>query len=68
MKQNFVSVLWIKRPKEGMSTAYQFAVVVTALLRFDVELARHADRAIHCSVGSTLNALLDRLWEERRAR
>ena len=66
LKQHLVSVLWVKRPKEGMSTAYQFAVLVTALLRFDMELARDPSRAFHCGVGSSLNASLERLWERRR--
>jgi len=66
LKENLVSVLWVKRPKSGMSTAYQFAVVVTALLRFDIELSRNPGHAIHCGVGSTLSASLERLWEKRR--
>jgi hypothetical protein len=47
-----ISVLWVKRPKDGMSTAYQFAVLTTALLKFDIELSRHSERASHCGVGS----------------
>ena len=66
LKEKLVSVLWVKRPKSGMSTAYQFAVVVTALRRFDIELSRNPGHAIHCGVGSTLAASLERLWEKRR--
>jgi hypothetical protein len=66
LKQHLVSVLWVKRPKAGMSTAYQFAVIVTALLRFDMELARDPGRVLHCTVGSTLGASLQRLWEQHR--
>jgi len=67
LKTHLVSVLWVKRPREGMSTAYQFAILVTALLRFDMELDKYPGRAIHCGVGSSLNASLERLWERRRA-
>lgn len=49
-----------------MSTAYQFAVLTTALLKFDIELSRQPDRAIHCAIGSGLNASIERLWENRR--
>src|SRR5438445_15960 len=61
LKENLVSVLWVKRPKSGMSTAYQFAVVVTALLRFDIELSRNPGHAIHRRVRSMPSSTLERV-------
>lgn len=68
LKSNLVSVLWVKRPKDGMSVAYSFAVLATALLRFDRILDDHPGRAMHCAVGHALSARVDPIWEQRRPR
>jgi hypothetical protein len=63
-----VSVLWVSRPKEGMSTAYQHALLTAALLRADPEFTSQPHHAIHFTVGSTLNAKPKEVWRQRRQR
>ncbi len=67
LKSNLVSVLWIQRPKTGMSTAYQHAHLAAALMRFDCVVAQRTE-AIHCTDGWTLGAVPKEVWAERRRR
>jgi PIN like domain len=67
LKWHLVSVLWVSRPKGGMSTTYQHALLTSALLRFDYLLSGTADCALHHRVGSTLHAVPVETWRRRRA-
>ena len=68
LKLNLVSALWVRRPNEGMSTAYAHALLTTALLRVDVLLTQRPGYAQHYTVGPTLHAQPKLVWERRRPR
>ena len=66
LKGHLVSALWVQRPKGGMSTAYQYALLTSALLRLDYALTSNRDYALHYRVGSTLHAVPAEAWSHRR--
>ena len=66
LKLHRVSVLWVRRPNEGMTTAYQLAVLARALVMFDSRLAARPDYAQHFEIGWQLGASLKQLWSMRR--
>lgn len=68
LKLHRVSVLWIIRPNDGMSTAYQHAHIATALLRVDYDLSHRPSEAVHYEVGWTLKAEPKEVWKSRRTR
>lgn len=68
LKQHLVSVLWVNRPRGGMSTAYQHAHLAAALLHLDYEFTSRGDHALHYRLGPTLHAKPTELWRSRRPR
>lgn len=66
LKQQLVSVLWVNRPKGGMSTAYQHAHLAAALLRLDDKLSQRHREAVHCRLGSTLHAVPQEAWSGKK--
>lgn len=62
LKTNRISVLWVQRPKTGMSTPYQHAHLAAALMRFDYHVYCTPKDAVHCSIGSTLGAVPKERW------
>jgi hypothetical protein len=68
LKRHFVSALWVQRPKAGMSSAYQHALLAAGLLRLDYLLTDRPDYALHYKIGSTLHAVPSETWRQRRTR
>jgi hypothetical protein len=66
LKQHFVSAMWVRRPRDGMSTAYQHAHLAAALLRLDFELSDLGDQVAHFELGPTLHAVPKEIWKRRR--
>lgn len=68
LKANLISVLWLQRPKKGMSTPYQHAHLAAAMIRFDCDVSNKPKDAVHCTVGWTLGAVPKEVWKQRRHR
>lgn len=68
LKQHQVSVLWVHRPKTGMSTAYQHAHLAAALLKVDYLLGQNCKGAVHYAIASPLGSQPREIWRGRRAR
>ncbi len=68
LKASLINVLWLQRPKKGISTSYQHAHLAISMMRFDCLASNRPKEAVHCVVGSTLGAAPKEIWRQRRQR